>query len=83
MASMQGITVALEDGAAHAVDSSEMAFKLAAQYAFRTAFTKASPVVLEPIMTVQVLNDHRLSSIFTTHTKQSYLSFLNASCKAK
>ena len=52
----QGITVALEDGAAHAVDSSEMAFKLAAQYAFRTAFVKASPVVLEPIMTVQVVN---------------------------
>ena len=58
---MQGITVALEDGAAHAVDSSEMAFKLAAQYAFRTAFTKANPVVLEPIMTVQVVSQHHLS----------------------
>jgi translation elongation factor EF-G len=31
----QGIRVALTDGAAHAVDSSEMAFKLACQYAFR------------------------------------------------
>lgn len=51
---LQGITVALEDGAAHAVDSSELAFKLAAQYAFRSAFTKANPVILEPMMTVQV-----------------------------
>lgn len=50
----QGITVALEDGAAHAVDSSELAFKLAAQYAFRSAFVKANPVILEPIMNVQV-----------------------------
>ena len=33
----QGVRIALTDGAAHAVDSSEMAFKLACQYAFRCA----------------------------------------------
>ena len=38
----QGIRIALTDGAAHAVDSSEMAFKLACQYAFRCAAT--SPI---------------------------------------
>lgn len=42
----------LEDGMSHAVDSSELAFKLATQYAFREAFLKAAPIILEPIMTV-------------------------------
>ena len=46
--------MALTDGAAHAVDSSELAFKLACQYAFRDAYNKASPTVLEPIMAVEV-----------------------------
>ena len=46
--------MALTDGAAHAVDSSELAFKLACQYAFRDAYSKASPTVLEPIMAVEV-----------------------------
>ena len=50
----QGIRIALTDGNSHAVDSSEMAFKLACLYAFRDAFLRASPVVLEPIMTVEV-----------------------------
>merc|ERR1711871_342188 len=51
---VQGVRVVLEDGAAHAVDSSEMAFKLASQYAFREAVTGASPSILEPVMKVQV-----------------------------
>ena len=51
---MEGVRVALTDGAAHAVDSSELAFKLACQYAFRDAYSKASPTVLEPIMAVEV-----------------------------
>lgn len=46
--------MALTDGAAHAVDSSEMAFKLACQYAFREAFMRAGPVILEPVMAVDV-----------------------------
>ena len=44
----------LTDGAAHAVDSSELAFKLAAVYAFRDAVKAAKPVVMEPIMGVEV-----------------------------
>ena len=51
---MQNIRVALTDGASHAVDSSEMAFKLACLYAFKAAYLRASPVVLEPIMNVEV-----------------------------
>ena len=49
----QGIRIALTDGVAHSVDSNEMAFQLAAQYAFRQGFNKAGPVILEPIMAVE------------------------------
>jgi len=49
-----GIKVVLNDGASHAVDSSEMAFAAAARGAFRTAYPKANPVINEPIMKVVV-----------------------------
>ena len=49
-----GARVSLTDGAAHAVDSSELAFKLAATYAFRDAYARAGPQLLEPVMTVDV-----------------------------
>jgi elongation factor G len=45
-----GATMIVNDGATHMTDSSEMAFKLATQQAFRKAFTQADPVVLEPMM---------------------------------
>ncbi|WP_281744527.1 elongation factor G [Thermanaerovibrio acidaminovorans] len=45
---------ALYDGSYHDVDSSEMAFKIAASMAFKKAFMDASPVLLEPIMNVEV-----------------------------
>ena len=49
-----GVRFVLEDGAMHHVDSSDVAFRLASVYAFREAFEKARPVILEPVMTVQV-----------------------------
>jgi len=48
------VSVAVFDGGFHPVDSSELAFKLAARNAFRDAFDKASPCLLEPVMSVQV-----------------------------
>ena len=48
------IGVELYDGSYHEVDSSEMAFKIAASMAFREAMKKASPILLEPIMKVEV-----------------------------
>ncbi len=47
--------VRLVDGSYHEVDSSEMAFKIAGSMAFKEAVQKASPVVLEPIMKVEVV----------------------------
>jgi elongation factor G len=49
-----GVKVVLNDGAAHAVDSSEMAFQAAARGAFLQAYASAGPVIHEPIMKVVV-----------------------------
>jgi elongation factor G len=48
------VKVTLYDGSYHEVDSSEMAFKIAASMAFKEAMSKADPVLLEPIMKVVV-----------------------------
>jgi elongation factor G len=53
-APVQGVRVRLVDGSHHSVDSSEMAFKIAGSMAFKTAYEKADPVLLEPIMEVEV-----------------------------
>jgi elongation factor G len=49
-----GVKATLLDGAAHDVDSSEMAFKIAGSMAYKEAARKAQPVLLEPIMAVEV-----------------------------
>ena len=49
------VGVALYDGSFHEVDSSEIAFKIAASEAFKDACRKASPVILEPIMSLDVV----------------------------
>src|SRR6266511_1655741 len=48
------LRVTLYDGSYHDVDSSEMAFKIAASMGFKKAMEQAAPVLLEPIMTVEV-----------------------------
>jgi elongation factor G len=49
------VKVTLYDGSYHEVDSSEMAFKIAGSMAFKEACRKAKPVILEPIMRVNVI----------------------------
>ncbi|MCS6807552.1 MAG: elongation factor G [Bacteroidota bacterium] len=51
---VMGVRVVLNDGAYHPVDSSEMAFKIAAMTAVREFYKDAAPVILEPIMNVEI-----------------------------
>jgi elongation factor G len=53
-APVQGLRVRLVDGSYHSVDSSEMAFKIAGSMAFKSAYEQADPVLLEPIMDLEV-----------------------------
>jgi len=53
-APIQGVRVRLVDGSYHTVDSSEMAFKVAGSMAFKTAYERAQPTLLEPIMALEV-----------------------------
>ncbi len=53
-APITGVRVVINDGAAHSVDSSDVAFQQAAVGAFRQGYAKASPVIMEPIMKVAV-----------------------------
>jgi len=53
-ASITGVRCVINDGAYHSVDSSDVAFQLAAVGAFKEAFIKAKPVIMEPIMKVAV-----------------------------
>jgi elongation factor G len=52
---MVDIKATLYDGSYHEVDSSEMAFKIAGSMAFKEAARKASPVLLEPVMSIEVV----------------------------
>jgi elongation factor G len=52
---MTGVKVALEDGSYHEVDSSELAFKIAGSMGFKNAIGRAKPVLLEPVMKVEVV----------------------------
>ena len=52
-APVTGVRVLLVDGSYHNVDSSEMAFKIAGSMAFKSAYEKANPVLLEPIMSLE------------------------------
>ncbi len=49
------VKITLYDGSYHEVDSSELAFKIAASMAFKEAAKKAEPVILEPVMSVEVI----------------------------
>ncbi|KAI8927075.1 P-loop containing nucleoside triphosphate hydrolase protein [Entophlyctis helioformis] len=82
---INGVRMILEDGAAHSVDSSELAFRIAAINAFREAFFKAKPIVLQPIMEVSVtspaeyqgpciaLLNRRKGTILNSEVRDDYL----------
>lgn len=68
---MEDISVELFDGSYHDVDSSEIAFRLAAINAFKDAAAKAGPVILEPIMKVEV------------RTPEEYMGDINGNISSK
>ena len=65
-----GVRVVLNDGASHAVDSSDIAFQEAARGAFREFFQKAKPKILEPIMKVSVEGPAEFSGAVLTTLMQ-------------
>ena len=52
---MVGIKVTLIDGSYHEVDSSEMAFKIAASMGFKEGTKRANPILLEPMMSIEII----------------------------
>ncbi len=56
-----GVSAVLYDGSYHAVDSSEMAFKMAAVGAFKKGFMEASPILLEPIANLKVVVEDNMT----------------------
>jgi len=53
----------LQDGSYHVVDSSELAFRIATISAFREIYTQTKPIILEPIMTVEVVAPSEFQSV--------------------
>ncbi len=53
-APVRGVSVTIDDGASHSVDSSDLAFKEAARGAWREVYPKTKPILLEPVMRVEV-----------------------------
>ncbi len=64
---MEDISVELTDGSYHDVDSSEIAFKIAASQAFKDAAARAKPVLLEPIMKVEIVIPEKFMGDITGH----------------
>jgi elongation factor G len=65
-----GIRAVVNDGAAHSVDSSDIAFQEAARGAFREAFPRAKPKILEPIMKVSIEGPAEFSGTILTTIMQ-------------
>jgi elongation factor G len=76
---MVNVRVTLTDGSYHPVDSSEMAFKIAASQAFKQAAQAAQPVLLEPVMALQIVvpNDFTGDIISDLNAKRAQVQGAN------
>ncbi|KAG4303877.1 hypothetical protein PORY_002731 [Pneumocystis oryctolagi] len=74
---IRGCRMVLEDGAAHSVDSSELAFHIATFNAFKEAYNKANPVILEPIMKLSVTADNEFSNAIISGLNKKKAVILN------
>lgn len=75
------VSVTIFDGSYHEVDSSEIAFKIAGSIAFKEGFMKANPVLLEPIMTVEVTTpEHYMGDVIADlNRRRGIISSLDTS----
>jgi elongation factor G len=82
---VQGVKCTVHDGSFHAVDSSELAFKLAGILAFQAASEKAQPVILEPIMDLQVTVPEEMMGdvISDLNTRRGRVQGMEAAGKGK
>src|SRR5690606_32297749 len=64
------IAVNLSDGSCHAVDSSDMAFQMAARLAMKEALAQCSPVLLEPVMKVEIATPSEATARITALVPQ-------------
>jgi elongation factor G len=75
------LEISLTDGKAHEVDSSEMAFKMAASQALREALARAHPVLLEPIMSIEaVCPEDRMGDVLSDlNARRAHVTGITAS----
>ncbi len=75
------VEVAVVDGSAHEVDSSEMAFKIAAAEALREALKRGKPVLLEPIMELEIVcSEDRMGEVLgDLNSRRAHVTGVNAS----
>ncbi|MBK9036389.1 MAG: elongation factor G [Myxococcales bacterium] len=66
---VQDVRVVITDGKAHSVDSKDIAFRTAAKLAFRDAFARARPVLLEPIVNLEIMVPEAHTGTVTTDLK--------------
>ena len=74
---VQDVKVIVYDGKAHPVDSKDIAFRTAGKYAFRDAFTKAAPALLEPVVTIEITTPERFVGAVTADLKPRRGRLLN------
>ncbi len=77
------VTVNLLDGSFHEVDSSELAFKIAASIGFKEAFLKAQPILLEPYMSLEVNSPEEYANACVGYICSKRGKILNIEVKAK
>ena len=76
---MVNVRAVLNDGAIHAVDSSEMAFNIASKYALKEIFPKAKPIILEPIMKLETTAPEEFQGVVIGQINQRRGIIINTS----